>query len=78
MNRTENGFQYTGTQSYSRKGRHRGHVSILHPYLHVKAPLQITEMPDFVCKGTPVADPGENLTGALHSKFGHGGCGGRG
>ena len=28
--------------------------------------------------GTPVADPGENLTGALHSNFGHCGCGGRG
>ena len=26
----------------------------------------------------PVADPGENLTGALHSNFGRGGCGGRG
>ena len=26
----------------------------------------------------PVADPGENLTGALHSNFGLGGCGGRG
>ena len=25
-----------------------------------------------------VADPGENLTGALHSRFGRGGCGGRG
>ena len=25
-----------------------------------------------------VADPGENLTGALHSKFERGGCGGRG
>ena len=25
-----------------------------------------------------VADPGENLTGALHSKFGRGGCRGRG
>ena len=25
-----------------------------------------------------VADPGENLTGALHSNFGRGGCGGRG
>ena len=26
----------------------------------------------------PVADPGENLTGALHSNFGRGGCGGLG
>ena len=26
----------------------------------------------------PVADPGENLTGALHSNFGRGGCGGCG
>ena len=26
----------------------------------------------------PVADPGENLTGALHSNFGRGECGGRG
>ena len=26
----------------------------------------------------PVADPSENLTGALHSRFGRGGCGGRG
>ena len=25
-----------------------------------------------------VVDPGENLTGALHSHFGRGGCGGRG
>ena len=25
-----------------------------------------------------MADPGENLTGALHSNFGGGGCGGRG
>ena len=25
-----------------------------------------------------VADPGVNLTGALHSNFGHCGCGGRG
>ena len=24
-----------------------------------------------------MADPGENLTGALHSNFGRGGCGGR-
>ena len=25
-------------------------------------------------KSSPVADPGENLTGALHSNLGHGGC----
>ena len=25
-----------------------------------------------------VTDPGENLTGALHSNFGRGGCNGRG
>ena len=25
-----------------------------------------------------MADPGKNLTGALHSNFGRGGCGGRG
>ena len=27
---------------------------------------------------SPVADPGENLRGALHSNFGRDGCGGRG
>ena len=27
---------------------------------------------------TSVTDPGENLTGALYSNFGHGGCGGCG
>ena len=29
-------------------------------------------------KQSAVADPGENLTGALHSNFGRGGYGGRG
>ena len=31
-----------------------------------------------VCYVVVVTDPGENLTGALHSNFGHSGCGGRG
>ena len=29
-------------------------------------------------RNTAVADPGKDLTGALHSNFGRGGCGGRG
>ena len=32
---------------------------------------------DFLREGAKV-DPGENLTGALHSNFERGGCGGRG
>ena len=31
-----------------------------------------------ICIRGAVADPGENLTGALHSNFGRVGCGGRG
>ena len=37
-----------------------------------------TRKKNYVSYTLTVADPGENLTGALHSNFEHSGCGGHG
>ena len=45
----------------------------------IYGPCKFTRMESFLAKSSKaVADPGENLTGSLHSRFGRGGRGGRG
>ena len=44
---------------------------------HIDAGLVVSAVKSSPVLLKTVADPGENLTGVLHSKFGRDGCGGR-
>ena len=54
--------------------------SVISPYvvsILVIISQYVLSSPSACCEIASGADPGENLTGALHSNFERGGCGGR-